>query len=268
VRVTQVRAKNEAGWSPFSQPPLTENTSGKLSAAGLNAHGQLGGGFERHAGQSLIEVSSMLQYRVDMLACGGGHSGALCDGAVFTWGRNDAGQLGRLAGFHDPDPGQVEVRGYMSVQTGSAVASRNNELFKYSNLAILRQDGPSDYLGSLGPMDKTKGHCVGLAMGDRHTLILTSEGEIFGFGDGDFGVLGQGDVASYPVPRLVDYLLNRGMHVDSVFCGALPPPCQRPPPPAPVCAPPNLPAPCAPHLQGPPLPLPVLTGQVSSLPPY
>ena len=97
-----MRAKNEAGWSPFSQPPLTENTSGKLSAAGLNGHGQLGGGFERHAGQSLIEVSSMLQYRVDMLACGGGHSGALCDGAVFTWGAQRRGAARALRGLPRP----------------------------------------------------------------------------------------------------------------------------------------------------------------------
>ena len=30
----QVRARNAAGWSPFSTPPLTVHTSGKLSAVG------------------------------------------------------------------------------------------------------------------------------------------------------------------------------------------------------------------------------------------
>ncbi len=38
----QVRARNLAGWSAFSQPPLTATTSGKLVAWGLNTSGQLG----------------------------------------------------------------------------------------------------------------------------------------------------------------------------------------------------------------------------------
>ena len=63
-----------------------------------------------------------------------------------------------------------------------------------------------DYLGSLGLIEKTAGECVSIACGAKHTLALTDRGEIFVFGDGREGVLGQGDEVSWPMPKLVDYL--------------------------------------------------------------
>jgi len=80
--------------------------------------------------------------------------------------------------------GAIDIKGFMAIQTGSGVESTNSEIFMYPNIPIHRQDGAKDYLGSLGPIEKTSGSCVAVACGAKHTLVLTDHGEIFAFGDG------------------------------------------------------------------------------------
>eukprot|EP00961_Rhodomonas_salina_P079929 1074360-Rhodomonas_salina.1 len=201
----QVRARNLAGWGQLSRPPLMAFTSGKLVAWGCGDKGQLGSGTDsQHArddGDERVSVLSALRDKlVTAIAAGGGHSVALCEGEVYTWGSNDCGQLGRFAGRVDAEPGPIQVKGYDAIQTGSVVESEVSDLLAYPKLAVLRQDGPSDYLGSLGPLEKTKGGCIGVAAGEKHTLILTESGEVFAFGDGTFGVLGQGDERCAQLP--------------------------------------------------------------------
>ncbi len=196
----QVRARNLAGWSPLSNPPLTAFTSGKLVAWGCGDAGQLGSGSDSHRADpqdeedgALCVLSALRDKLVTAIAAGGGHSAALCEGEVYTWGSNDCGQLGRFAGRVDREPAAIQIRGYQAIQTGSAVEAECTELLAHRVLKTLRQDGPSDYLGSLGPLEKTQGACTGVAAGDKHTLVLTESGEVFACGDGTCGVLGQGD---------------------------------------------------------------------------
>ena len=49
--------------------------------------------------------------------------------------------------------------------------------------------------------------------------MLTDDGEIFAFGDGCSGVLGQGDERCLVVPKLIDCLANPGFFVDQIWCG-------------------------------------------------
>jgi alpha-tubulin suppressor-like RCC1 family protein len=214
----QVRARNLAGWSAFSQPPLTATTSGKLVAWGLNGSGQLGWD-DLATPNQFGNVDHMYDQVVTQVACGNGHTAVLSNGKVYTWGLNDNGQLGRFAGEYAVTRGIIDIKGFMAIQTGSGVESTNDEIFMYPNLPIHRQDGPVDYLGSLGPIEKTAGECVSIACGAKHTLALTDRGEIFVFGDGTEGVLGQGDEVSWPMPKLVDYLATPGFFVEKIWCG-------------------------------------------------
>jgi len=179
----QVRARNLAGWSAFSQPPLTATTSGKLVAWGDNASGQLGWP-DLDTPNQFGTVDHMFDQVVTMVACGQGHTAVVSSGHVYTWGLNDNGQLGRFAGEYDVMRGAIDIKGFMAIQTGSGVESTNSEIFMYPNIPIHRQDGAKDYLGSLGPIEKTSGSCVAVACGAKHTLVLTDHGEIFAFGDG------------------------------------------------------------------------------------
>jgi len=216
----QVRARNLAGWSSFSQPPVTATTSGKLVGWGLNSAGQLGWD-EVATPNQFGNVDHMFDQVVSMVACGGGHTAVVSNGQVFTWGLNDSGQLGRFAGEYDMMRGLIDVKGYMAIQTGCVVQSTNSEIFMYPKIDITRQDGEKDYLGSLGPVEKTSGTCIAVACGSKHTLVLTDLGEIFAFGDGRQGVLGQGDETSWSMPKLLDYLANPGFFVDQIWCGDL-----------------------------------------------
>jgi len=46
---------------------------------------------------------------------------------------------------------------------------------------------------------------VGATAGYSHTSVWTDEGELFTFGDGNFGRLGHGGTQNESVPRLVDH---------------------------------------------------------------
>ena len=49
---------------------------------------------------------------------------------------------------------------------------------------------------------------IGAASGNRYTAVWTGEGELFTFGDGDYGQLGHGVLQNELVPRLVEALLD------------------------------------------------------------
>ena len=146
---------------------------------------------------------------------------------VYTWGLNCSGQLGRFAGEYDAQRGAIDIKGFMALQTGAGVETTNSEIFMYPKIAIHRQDGPKDFLGSLGPIEKTAGECVAMACGSKHTLVLTDLGEIFAFGAGEHGVLGQGDEASWPVPKLIDFLANPGFLVEQARARRCLPLCEN-----------------------------------------
>ena len=214
----RVRASNAAGWGAFSEP-LFASTSGQLIAWGSNGGGQLGSLDMDLDALGTVEVHGMENRHVSVIAAGEFHAAAVCDGQCFTWGYNDSGQLGRYSGELDSIPESVNISGFMSVQTGSARETNNDSLFKYQRIAVLKQDGENDYLGSVGSEARTSGKCAKVACGRSHTLVLTDLGEIFTFGNGAFGALGHGGEDNLPLPRMVDALSVPGFVVTDIFCG-------------------------------------------------
>eukprot|EP00960_Hanusia_phi_P004228 123916-Hanusia_phi.AAC.6 len=214
----RVRAKNLAGWGEYSQEPLTVMTAGKLVAWGENDFGQLGVP-DLVMNHPLVDVHQTFDLRVEDMACGATHTVILADGKVFTWGQNKHGQLGRFTGEMDFQRGEVELSGFFSTQTGSAVPGINSELSGMPSIETLRQDGPNDYLGSLGPTARSDGKCVRVAAGYNFSMVLTDKGEIFVFGQGRHGVLAQGDELSKSSPQVIDSLSVPGYYVENIFCG-------------------------------------------------
>lgn len=88
---------------------LALSRSGQVFSWGANSFGQLG-----HSLKSCTQQSRMTPKRIDAfrgsfmtdIAASSCHSAAICgdDGAVFTWGSNKKGQLGRKEGFGTDQP--------------------------------------------------------------------------------------------------------------------------------------------------------------------
>jgi alpha-tubulin suppressor-like RCC1 family protein len=72
-------------------------TRGEVVSCGCNTYGQLGHGtnFGREALHRMAEVDALFDESVVQLACGGAHTAAVtADGWLYTWGKNQNGQLG------------------------------------------------------------------------------------------------------------------------------------------------------------------------------
>ena len=141
----QVRAKNLAGWGPFS-PPVSAATPGMLVAWGLASAARLSLSHAPAAPAAsgpAVGFSDLPLLRgaaVRCAAAGGAHSVAVCDGRAFTWGSNSHGQLGRAAaGDHDGRPAAVEIRGERAAQTGAAAAATYDGLQRCGAIRLLRQ---------------------------------------------------------------------------------------------------------------------------------
>ncbi|MBW7473876.1 fibronectin type III domain-containing protein [Paenibacillus oenotherae] len=164
---------------------LVVQYDGSLWAWGQNSYGQLGDGLSGLPRYSPILVPSLTS--VVSIAAGNQHSIAvISDGTVWTWGRNNYGQLGDGTEVNRYEP--VQLSGLSSVI--SVVAGGN-----YS-LAIKRDGtvwawGDNSY-GQLGDGSNTNrlspvqviglDSVVAVAVGSNHSLAVKSDGTVWGWG--------------------------------------------------------------------------------------
>ena len=142
-------------------------TKGLVVGMGSDENGLLGGaskGNKRSSGDAVRGMSPhhivsptiltcFQRHRVVKVACGAEHAAAITvHRQLLTWGKNNAGQLGRL-----PDP---------------------------TNVIEYKPRGTEK-----GALDKG---IVAVALGFAHTVALNSDGHVFVFGDGTRGTLGLG----------------------------------------------------------------------------
>jgi alpha-tubulin suppressor-like RCC1 family protein len=83
-------------------------------SCGCNLHGQLGHGarFGTESLKRFIEVEALSDESIVLVACGGAHSAAVCDdGGLYTWGKNQNGQLGHGGVQTELEPRKVAALG-------------------------------------------------------------------------------------------------------------------------------------------------------------
>ena len=60
--------------------------------------------------------------------------------------------------------------------------------------------------------------CMACGSGDAHTMCATASGNVYSWGDGDYGKLGRGGNEGCKVPKKIDTLSGKG--VIKLLCGS------------------------------------------------
>ncbi|KAH8340486.1 hypothetical protein KR067_012484, partial [Drosophila pandora] len=147
---------------------------------------------------------------------------------IYGWGHNHRGQLGGLEGSRIKTPTPCEA---LSLLRPVQLAGGEQSLFAvtpdgklfatgYGSGGRLGVGGSDSWaiptlLGSLQHVFVKK---VAVNSGGKHCLALTTEGEVYAWGEGEDGKLGHGNRVSYDRPKLVEHL--HGMSVADIACGS------------------------------------------------
>ncbi|KAL2330613.1 hypothetical protein Fmac_018194 [Flemingia macrophylla] len=149
-------------------------------------------------------------------------------GEVFTWGEEHGGRLGH---GNDKDFGRPHLVEFLAVTNMDFVACGENHTCAVSTSDDLFSWGDGSYnVGLLGhgtdvshwipkrvsgPLEGLQ--VISIACGTWHSALATSNGKLFTFGDGTFGVLGHGNRESVAYPKEVQLL--SGLKTIKVACG-------------------------------------------------
>lgn len=204
---------------------------GELYTWGSGEDGRLGHGDMRDRSVPR-KVMSLLRERVVHASCGGAHTAVLTDGnKVFTFGRGRNGRLGLGDNKWRDTPHEVTAF--------AREAAIVHVVCGWNFTAALGGDGSVYSWGKqgegqcgLGYLDKDQlvprnieklldSHVIDIACGYTHTIALTSKGEVYSWGLGEYGQLGRG-IVYQPVPELVDFsaVLCSPDRIVRVYCGA------------------------------------------------
>ena len=154
-----------------------------------------------------------------MIAAGSAHSLVITsDGKVFAWGSNDYGQLGKGTTTYSTTPVAVNMSGVLLGKTVTMIAAGS------AHSLALTSDGKVfawgyNFLGQLGDSTTTyrttpvavnmsgvlSGKTVSsITAGSSHSLALTSDGMVFGWGYNISGQLGDGTTTQRTTPVAVN----------------------------------------------------------------
>ncbi|KAJ0400988.1 hypothetical protein P43SY_003542 [Pythium insidiosum] len=150
---------------------LARTSDGQVYTWGRGDEGQLGHGDRLSTAQPRL-VQALARQRVHLICAGRSHSVAVTsEGAIYSWGSNEDGALGRNGStaddFVSPEPQQIEAL--------------------------------------------PKLHVLQIDCGSRHTVVLMADHRVFVWGWGIYGQLGLGDTQSQPVPTELTVLRGKNV---------------------------------------------------------
>lgn len=140
----------------------------------------------------------------DRIAAGFNHSVVVReDGTVWTWGKNDKGQLGNGTKINSPIP--IQVKGLENV---IAVSTEHNMTL------ALKEDGTVWAWGNIAYNNDSStpiqirelNNIVSISAGIFHSLALKDDGTVWAWGYGSNGALGNGTNKSSDIPVKVEGL--------------------------------------------------------------
>jgi alpha-tubulin suppressor-like RCC1 family protein len=195
-----------AGW--FHSLVLDEH--GGVWGFGLGKHHQLGVGRKTPDNPTPQRLPLDRSVVVSALGAGSTHSALLTnDGALYTFGRGNAGALGCKPAREQRTPKRVDdVPPLMAV----ALGVNHTLALTVTGQLLACGDGARGQLGfratrlcpTLTPIAGLAGQRVTrIAAGRSHSAAVTEDGQLFTFGWGAFGALGHGDAEDAHEPRRV-----------------------------------------------------------------
>ncbi|OAE31917.1 hypothetical protein AXG93_4485s1040 [Marchantia polymorpha subsp. ruderalis] len=192
--------------------------SGDVYTFGQGAFGALGHGSKDDIDSPKL-VETLWGLGIVQVACGENHSAALsADGQVFTWGRGKYGQLGHgtvESEFHPVAVTALSDQMIVQVVCGgdhTMALNSEGELFAWGrNLWGQTGTGPEEDTHRPAQVKFLESErIVQVSAGARHSVALTDNGNIFGWGDGEQGQLGEIKSSKERFPILLSGPENAG----------------------------------------------------------
>ncbi len=200
---------------------LALKSDGSVWSWGANDDGQLGNGTTGATDTLVPAPIKSLSHGVIAIAAGWDAAVALkADGSVWTWGKNDRGQLGNGATTSSGTP--IKVAGLAGRVTAIAAG--------LAFVLVLKADGTvwgwgDDYQGQLGDgnnadmptpvkAQRLTARVVAIAAGKAHSLAIESDGSVWGWGDNSSNQLGVDTPGAYQnTPVRVQGLSGRAVAI-------------------------------------------------------
>ncbi|MFY0580814.1 RCC1 domain-containing protein [Cystobacter fuscus] len=193
-----------ASWSLNGAPPVDFTPSATFTLEGLPLPGTNHLRVEAVDAAGNTGVAEVRFRWGTSLAAGLSHSAALRDGQLFTWGGNDAGQLGRPDVGNTPHPfpsrGSLRCARWWPVLLDPRPPGgrRRMGLGRAARGLVPARKEPSTPTRVESP-----GPVVDAALGASHALLLLADGTVLAVGSNTKGQLGLGSTAPVEVPTRV-----------------------------------------------------------------
>ncbi|NXE74547.1 HERC5 ligase, partial [Cochlearius cochlearius] len=198
---------------------------GKLFAWGQNTHGQLGVGSQTTLIPTLELVERLKGVSLAQIAAGGAHSAAVSlSGAVYSWGKNDFGQLGLGDTKNRDCPSYVGALEHWKTVFIACGADHTAVLSK-EGLVCTFGAGGAGQLGHNSTRNELVPRLVAELWGARvsqiacgrwgstknHTLVyVPSLDKVYSFGSGEEGHLGDEKKPNQLIPLPINSPVNTG----------------------------------------------------------
>ena len=199
--------------------------AGEVLSFGAGWGGPLGHGDEEDQHEPKV-IEALLGVRVVAIAAGDEHSMVLTDeGEVLSFGNGQYGRLGHGNVAIQREPKMVEaLRGIrvVAIAAGywhSLVLTDGGAVLSFGHGAS-GKIGNGDWTNNLEPkvIEALRGvPVVAITAGFSHSMVLTNEGAVLSFGNGQHGRLGHGDEEEQLVPKVIAAL--RGRRVVAIAAG-------------------------------------------------
>lgn len=179
---------------------------------GLGNHGQLGDGFGtifNEPNHISLPVEVLGGHRFIALSAGGNTTcGLRADGVALCWGDGRDGQLGNGIDLHSNVPVEVSgVTDFVTISTGgthSCGLASTGKAWCWGSSDDGRLGVPTATGSVLTPAEVDfTGTFVSLRAFEEHTCGVSTQGDVWCWGDGGFGQIGDGGTSSRSVPTLV-----------------------------------------------------------------